>query len=115
MSDRDKRVRDEAYRIWDEKGRPEGPGDDHWYEAERRIAQGEQEPAAPAEKPRKGKTVKVVAKSAGNSGVAVPVAAPKKGDAVEVAPAKPKKPKADKAEAAPKAKPAKSGAKSKGK
>lgn len=37
MSDRDRRIRDEAYRIWVEAGRPEGGEQDHWLEAERRI------------------------------------------------------------------------------
>ena len=70
MSDRDRRIQDEAYRIWDEAGRPEGKGDEHWYEAEKRIAAGEEPVPAKSKKP---KTVKVVAKSAGNAGVAAPV------------------------------------------
>lgn len=105
MSDRDRRIQDEAYRIWDEAGRPEGKGDEHWYEAEKRIAAGEGEPL-PA-KTKKPKAVKVVAKSAGNAGVAAPVSVandapkprPTKGAAIDIAPAKPKKAKAVEKEA----------------
>lgn len=112
MSDRDRRIQDEAYRIWNEAGRPEGKGDEHWYEAEKRIAADDGEPV-PA-KSKKPKTVKVVAKSAGNAGVAAPVSVadeapkprPAKGAAVDIAPAKPKKAKAAEKEA-PKAAPAK--------
>jgi hypothetical protein len=112
MSDRDRRIENEAYRIWDEAGRPEGKGDEHWYEAEKRIAAGEGEPVPT--KGKKPKTVKVVAKSAGNAGVAAPVSVandapkpqPTTGEAVDVTPAKPKKAKSAEKEA-PKAAPEK--------
>lgn len=103
MSDRERRIKDEAYRLWDEAGRPEGRGDEHWYEAERRIAAGEGEPVPPMEKPgsKKGKSVKVVARAAGNSGVAAPVTVANdaskprltKGATIDIAPVKPKKAK----------------------
>lgn len=96
MSDRERRVRDEAYRIWDEAGRPEGEGHKHWREAERRIAAGEAEPVPPLEKPgaKKGKAIKPVVKGAGHSGLTVPVSASTKGASAEVERAKPKKSKA---------------------
>ena len=87
MDDRERRVRDEAYRLWDEAGRPEGAGEAYWYEAEKRIEADGPSPT----KPKKVKSVKPVVKGAGASGVVAPVSAPSKGAAVEVAPAKSKK------------------------
>ncbi|QZN99320.1 DUF2934 domain-containing protein [Chenggangzhangella methanolivorans] len=107
MGDRDRRVQDEAYRIWNEAGRPEGRGDEHWYEAEKRIAsEGEPVPS----KAKKPKGVKPVVKGAGASGVVTktvvandaPKPRPTKGAAVDIAPAKPKKAKVA-TEEAPKA------------
>lgn len=34
-SARDERVRDRAYRIWEQEGRPEGREREHWQQAER--------------------------------------------------------------------------------
>lgn len=106
MSDRERRIRDEAYRLWEAAGRPPTDDDSYWYEAERRIAAGEAEPVPPLSK-SKGKAVPVVVKSAGNSGVegravmapepkaakkdkAGKAVAPKKGEAVDIV-AAPKK------------------------
>ena len=109
MSDRERRVKDEAYRIWDAAGRPEGRDDEHWFEAEKRIASDEGEPA-PA-KAKKTKIVTPVVKNAGNAGVVAPVVVVepkpakepkakeprlKKGDVVDIVPTKGKKPKDDK-------------------
>jgi hypothetical protein len=33
-------VRERAYRIWEEQGRPEGRETDHWLEAERQLHEG---------------------------------------------------------------------------
>lgn len=38
MSDRDVHIRDLAYRIWEEAGRPHGEDERHWDEAQRRYA-----------------------------------------------------------------------------
>ncbi len=35
MDDREERIRQRAYGIWEREGRPEGRHDDHWNEAER--------------------------------------------------------------------------------
>jgi hypothetical protein len=32
------RIKDLAYRIWEEQGRPDGRQEDHWAEAERRLS-----------------------------------------------------------------------------
>lgn len=101
MGDRERQVRDEAYRLWDEAGRPDGRDDELWYEAEKRVTAGKAEPAAPKSKAKTAKGVTPVVKNAGNGGVAVPVANDQlkpragKGAAVDIAPSKPKK-KADK-------------------
>jgi hypothetical protein len=41
MTDREKKIRDEAYRLWQEAGRPEGEEHRHWLEAERSIRDAE--------------------------------------------------------------------------
>ncbi|PZQ17054.1 MAG: hypothetical protein DI565_06625 [Ancylobacter novellus] len=87
MNDRERRVRDEAYRLWNEAGRPDGEGESFWYEAEKRI----EADGVAAPKAKKVKSVKPVVKGAGASGVVTPLAPPSKGAAVDVAPAKPKK------------------------
>lgn len=43
MGDRDTRIRDEAYRIWVEAGRPGGAEQEHWLEAERRVCASERD------------------------------------------------------------------------
>ncbi len=35
--DREARIRDRAYQIWEEEGQPEGRGAEHWAQAEREI------------------------------------------------------------------------------
>lgn len=107
MGDRERQVRDEAYRLWDEAGRPEGRDDEHWFEAEKRVGAGDAAPPAAT----KTKSVKPVVKGVANAGVAVPVAndEPKpraiKGAAVDVAPAKAKKKAATPTDEAPAPKP----------
>lgn len=39
--DRDEEVRRRAYRIWEEKGKPEGEHDRHWSEAEREMVEAD--------------------------------------------------------------------------
>jgi hypothetical protein len=33
-------IRELAYRIWEQRGRPEGQADEDWFEAERRLSSG---------------------------------------------------------------------------
>ncbi len=58
MSDRESRIREIAYFIWEEEGRPEGQAERHWQsaraiveslEAESKTAEGEPPGDAPAE------------------------------------------------------------------
>jgi hypothetical protein len=37
QADREARIRERAYQLWEEAGRPEGRAQDHWREAERQI------------------------------------------------------------------------------
>ncbi|MBS7543924.1 DUF2934 domain-containing protein [Ancylobacter oerskovii] len=50
MSQREDRIREQAYRLWEEEGRPDGRADRHWSDAERLVAieQGGHEETAPA-------------------------------------------------------------------
>lgn len=63
-NDRDRKVRDRAYALWESEGRPAGRHDDHWYRASNEVdtdppSAPEPTPAAKAEaKPRATKTVK---------------------------------------------------------
>jgi hypothetical protein len=41
MTDNTHQVRERAYRIWEEQGRPEGRETDHWFEAERQLHEGQ--------------------------------------------------------------------------
>lgn len=34
MDDKDQKIREHAYRLWDQGGRPEGSHEDHWRRAE---------------------------------------------------------------------------------
>jgi hypothetical protein len=37
MTDRERRIRERAYLIWEHEGQPEGQADRHWQEAEREL------------------------------------------------------------------------------
>jgi hypothetical protein len=37
-----RKQRELAYRLWEERGRPEGRADEHWFEAERRLQSDQQ-------------------------------------------------------------------------
>jgi len=37
MTDRERRIRDRAERIWEDAGKPVGQDDDIWWQAEREI------------------------------------------------------------------------------
>ena len=59
----DQRIRELAYRLWEEEGRPEGRAEAHWEMASRRLAGAPDDPGtgaparAPTEKdprPRRG-------------------------------------------------------------
>lgn len=116
MGDRETRIRDEAYRIWVEAGRPDGAEQEHWLEAERRVGSAERDKTVVAgpkslKKAQRGETEgppgesapKPRDKAAAGAAAAPPgtvrqrSAAPLKGDKVEIAvaakPAKPRKPK----------------------
>ena len=38
-TDREQRIREKAYEIWERQGRPEGGHEEHWHQAEREIAE----------------------------------------------------------------------------
>jgi hypothetical protein len=42
MNDRDERIRQRAYQIWEEEGRPEGQETRHWEEASREFSSEEE-------------------------------------------------------------------------
>lgn len=42
--DRNERIRERAYQIWQEEGQPEGRGVEHWAQAEREIGEVEGAP-----------------------------------------------------------------------
>lgn len=63
MSDRDERIRQRAYEIWEREGRPGGMEEKHWHQAAEEIAAEEgQRSASPAKRrtptPRKPRTTK---------------------------------------------------------
>ncbi len=39
-TEREERIREEAYRIWEQEGRPQGREREHWKEAVRRVDSG---------------------------------------------------------------------------
>jgi hypothetical protein len=41
MPDRDDRIRERAYQMWEEQGCPDGLAGDHWYAAEQELAEYE--------------------------------------------------------------------------
>jgi DUF2934 family protein len=45
MSDREQRIRDIAYRLWEEEGCPPDRAEQHWEKAERIVAEEEAERA----------------------------------------------------------------------
>jgi hypothetical protein len=47
--DRDKRIRDRAYQIWQEEGCPDGKATEHWEQARRMIEKEESWAAQPGE------------------------------------------------------------------
>jgi hypothetical protein len=54
-SDREERIRQRAYAIWQSEGHRHGRHEDHWHRAEREIAAEE---AGPSKTPRRGKAPK---------------------------------------------------------
>lgn len=66
MSERDERIRQRAYAIWEREGRPEGLKDRHWHQAAEEVAseekagsQGAEEAGSKPAKPRKPRARKV--------------------------------------------------------
>lgn len=41
--DREEKIRKRAHELWLQEGQPDGKPDDHWYQAEREIDQGDGE------------------------------------------------------------------------
>jgi len=63
-SDREERIRQRAYALWQSEGHRHGRHEDHWHRAEREIAAEEAGPDGPprrAGRPRKATPVKSVA------------------------------------------------------
>lgn len=57
MNDVDRRIRERAYRLWIEEGRPDGRAEDHWQRAAAQIArEDEQSSLATASPPRDART-----------------------------------------------------------
>jgi hypothetical protein len=53
-SEREERIRQRAYRLWEEAGQPEGAAQDHWDRAAQDLDREDakiQRPGAPGEKP----------------------------------------------------------------
>lgn len=63
MPDASHHIRDLAYRLWEEEGRPEGREAEHWLIAERRLQSDEAAREAPVKKAKKSapRTVKTAA------------------------------------------------------
>jgi len=74
MTNRERRVRDLAYQIWEEDGRPEGAEARHWSEAERRYAAelGSAPSDDGADSDAKGKAVKAPKAKAAAAAVGTP-------------------------------------------
>jgi len=88
--DVEQRIRDRAYTIWLEQGRPHGQDGDHWLQAERDVA-AEAKPEttpAPVAVEAVAPVVKAPRKSAKKAAVAEPAA-----PVASEAPTKPRKPR----------------------
>ena len=49
------RIRDRAYQLWEDQGKPEGKHEEHWHQAERELS-----PAGPGDNRTPDKTIGVV-------------------------------------------------------
>lgn len=47
-TDREQRIRERAYHIWEQQGRPEGGHEGHWHQAERELGEEETGSVVPA-------------------------------------------------------------------
>ncbi len=94
MNDNEERIRQKAYEIWVEEGRPHGRAEEHWTKA-RNLVEKESGPAAvegvPEKPPRRSGTRKAAAKAepAGGEAKTPRAKAAASGNGAE-APAKPK-------------------------
>jgi Protein of unknown function (DUF2934) len=65
MVGKEQRIREIAYRLWEEDGRPIGLADRHWQMATKLADQGEQTTSAPARvvdtRPKKKRRLRLVA------------------------------------------------------
>ncbi|MDR3401224.1 MAG: DUF2934 domain-containing protein [Chthoniobacter sp.] len=86
MADREIRVRELAYRLWEEAGRPDGRSEEFWRAAETRLAE-----ATPAKAPRKAAAKAVPAKVSVKASAKLPAKPPAKAAPKAAAKAAPKK------------------------
>lgn len=47
-TERDRLIREKAYELWEQRGRPEGQSDEHWHEAASSFGRGSEDPMAVA-------------------------------------------------------------------
>lgn len=73
--ERDQRVRERAYQLWEQGGRQSGTGDAHWFAAERELSSGDAQPSVPKGKAVPGRTGD--AASARSRKAAAPLKAPR--------------------------------------
>lgn len=64
MADREDRIRQRAYQIWEQEGRPQGEDMRHWLQAFQEISASVDADSQPARKPRAKKTVATADKTA---------------------------------------------------
>lgn len=72
MTDRESRVRERAYALWERDGKPHGRSVDYWLKAERELMP---EPLSKGPQARKPAARKTVAKANGKAPAAVKAAA----------------------------------------
>lgn len=73
-SERDRKVRQRAYELWEQRGRKHGEADDHWREAEAEFAGGSESPMADEAPPAQQASAKA---KTGPGAEAPPAASPK--------------------------------------
>lgn len=77
MDDDEHRIRERAYRIWEEEGRPEGREHEHWHRARERVAgERSEKDSASRRKPASPASASPMPSSSAPSSSAPPPAAP---------------------------------------
>ncbi len=64
-SDREQRIRERAYEIWEREGRAGSP-EDHWFQAEREVTAGDASSVGPADLTQPTTQAQGAAESGGN-------------------------------------------------